>query len=87
MESLKLPWEAQMEKIHSNTRGATPTFEEYHECYGEPLEVMRRLLLCHHCGGHLHFNHLTNFKQNLVQETARCPDCDLRVRNRIHKMQ
>ncbi len=64
-----------------------PAFEEYKECFGEVDEVMKRLLLCTLCGGHLHFNHLLDFQNNLVQETARCPDCGVRIRQRIHKLQ
>ena len=63
------------------------TFEEYKDCFGEANEVMKRLLLCTLCGGHLHFNHMTDFRSNLVQETARCPDCGIRIRQRLHKMQ
>ena len=50
-------------------------------------EVMKRHLLCTLCGGHLHFNHMADFKHGLVQETARCPDCGIRVRQRLHKLQ
>ena len=77
-----------MQKSHQHkTENLVPTYEEYRDCFGEPMAVMRRLLLCGYCGGHLHFSHFMDFRQNIVQETARCPDCDLRVRNRIHKMQ
>ncbi len=61
--------------------------EEYKECFGAPNEVMKRLLLCPLCAGHLHFNHLTDYQNNVVQEIARCPDCAIRVRSRRHKMQ
>jgi hypothetical protein len=61
--------------------------EEYRDCYGPTDEVMKRLLLCPLCAGHLHFNHLTDYRNNLVQEVARCPDCAIRVRSRRHKMQ
>ena len=65
---------------------ATP-HEEYKDCFGDPNEVMKKLLLCTLCGGHLHFNHLTDYRQNLVQETSRCPDCGIRIRSRLHKIQ
>lgn len=62
-------------------------FEEYTDCFGEPGEVMKKHLLCYLCGGHLHFNHLSDFEHGLIQETARCPDCGIRVRQRLHKLQ
>ncbi len=52
----------------------TATLEEYKDCFGETNEVMKRLLLCTLCGGHLHFNHMTDFRNNMVQETARAPE-------------
>ena len=62
-------------------------YEEYRECFGDTNDVMKRLLLCTLCGGHLHFNHMTDYRNNLVQETSRCPDCGIRIRSRLHKMQ
>ena len=62
-------------------------FEEYKDCFGEPREMMKKHLLCTLCGGHLHFNHMADFRNNLIQETARCPDCGIRVRARLHKLQ
>ncbi len=62
-------------------------FEDFQDSYGETGEVMKRHLLCALCGGHLHFTHMPDFKLNLVQETAKCPDCGIRIRQRIHKLQ
>lgn len=62
-------------------------FEEYKDCFGDAGEVMKRHLLCTLCGGHLHFNHMSDIKYGLIQETARCPDCGIRVRQRLHKIQ
>ena len=62
-------------------------FEEYRDCFGDAGEVMKRHLLCSLCGGHLHFNHMADFRHGLIQETARCPDCGIRVRQRLHKLQ
>lgn len=62
-------------------------FEEYKDCFGDAGEVMKRHLLCTLCGGHLHFNHMADIKYGLIQETARCPDCGIRVRQRLHKIQ
>lgn len=62
-------------------------FEEYTDCFGEPNEVMKKHLLCTMCGGHLNFSHLSDFQNGLIQETARCPDCGVRIRQRLHKLQ
>ncbi len=69
------------------TQTANLAFEEFNECYGEATDIMRRHLLCNMCGGHLAFNHLSDYPHGLIQETARCPDCGVRVRQRIHKLQ
>lgn len=62
-------------------------FEEYKDCFGTTNEMMKRHLLCTLCGGHLHFNHMPNYRSGFIQETARCPDCGIRIRQRLHKMQ
>lgn len=62
-------------------------FEEYRDCFGDAGEVMKRHLLCNLCGAHLHFNHLSDFRNGIIQETARCPDCGVRIRQRLHKLQ
>lgn len=79
--------EAQMEKHDADVEIAALSFEEYRDCFGTANDVMKRHLLCTLCGGHLHFNHLVDFRNNLMQETARCPDCGIRVRSRLHKLQ
>jgi DNA-directed RNA polymerase subunit RPC12/RpoP len=61
--------------------------EDYRDCFGEPREMMRRHLLCVLCGAHLTLNHLADTKNNLIQETARCPDCGIRTRQRVHPLQ
>jgi hypothetical protein len=30
---------------------------------------------------------MADFRHGLIQETARCPDCGIRVRQRLHKLQ
>ncbi len=78
-----------MENNKTETHGdpAALCFEEYKDCFGEPSEVMKKHLLCGLCGAHLRLNHMADFKHGLVQETARCPDCGIRVRQRLHKLQ
>ncbi len=77
--------ELEMESEIPNT--ANLSFEEYTDCFGEPREVMKKHLLCNMCGGHLHFSHLSDFPNGLIQETSRCPDCGVRIRQRLHKLQ
>lgn len=48
-------------------------FEEYRDCFGDPHEVMRKHLLCTMCGGHLHFNHLTDFPHGLIRRNSEMP--------------
>ena len=74
--------------MQKNNLDTTVTaYEEYKDCFGEANEVMKRHLLCTLCGGHLHFNHMSDYRNNVVQETARCPDCGVRIRQRLHKLQ
>lgn len=73
------------DKIEANLDSIT--LEDYHDCFGEPSAVMKRHLLCTLCGGHLHFVHQCDFNHGVIQETARCPDCGIRLRQRLHKLQ
>lgn len=55
--------------------------------FGTAKEVVNRYSYCAHCGGHLHFSHLTDFSRNLTEESARCPECGIKVRKLIHRLQ
>ncbi len=70
-----------------NANPAALCFEEYLDCFGDTTDVMKKHLLCTLCGGHLHFSHLADFSNGMIQETARCPDCSIRLRQRLHKLQ
>jgi len=63
---------------------ARKTFSEF--C-GTSEQVMARYTRCALCGGNLHFSHLTDFSRNLTQETASCPECGIRVRKLLHRLQ
>jgi hypothetical protein len=54
---------------------------------GTAEEVMDRYCHCALCGANLHFSHVTDFSRNLTQETARCPECGVKARQHIHKLQ
>lgn len=57
------------------------------QLYGSPREVVTRYTSCALCGSKLHFSHITDFANNLTQETARCPECGIRIRRVMHKLQ
>lgn len=54
---------------------------------GTPREILSRYSHCAVCGGNLHFTHLTDFSRNLTQEIAKCPECGIRARNVLHRLQ
>ncbi|MGZ3697198.1 MAG: hypothetical protein ACXWPM_00210 [Bdellovibrionota bacterium] len=55
--------------------------------YGTAKEVVQRYTHCALCGANLHFTHITDFSRNLTQETARCPECGVKVRRLVHRLQ
>ncbi len=63
------------------------TTEMLLQCFGSAAEVVARYSHCHFCGGNLHFVHYTDFTKNLTQEIARCPECALKARRMVHKLQ
>lgn len=56
------------------------------QCFGSAKDVMNRYTHCNLCGANLHFSHITDFSRNLTQETARCPECGLKVRRVMHRL-
>lgn len=56
-------------------------------CFGTANEVMARYTHCALCGANLHFNHITDFAKNLTQEIAKCPECGIKAREVLHKLQ
>ena len=57
------------------------------EIFGTSEEVVTRYSKCNLCGSNLHFSHVTDFSRNITQETAKCPECGVRVRKVMHKLQ
>lgn len=55
--------------------------------FGTAQEVLQRYAYCAYCGAHLHFNYATDFIRNLTQETAKCPECGVRSRRFVHRLQ
>ena len=54
---------------------------------GTAKDVVAKYCHCAICGAHLHFTHVTDFSRNLTQETARCPECGVKTRQVMHKLQ
>ncbi len=55
--------------------------------FGSAREAVAKYTHCALCGSNLHFTHITDFSRNLTQETARCPECGIRARKLIHRLQ
>lgn len=55
--------------------------------FGTVKEVISSHNHCTFCGANLHFTHVTDFNRNLTQETARCPECGLKCREILHRLQ
>lgn len=55
--------------------------------FGTAQDILSRYTHCAICGSNLHFSHVTDFSRNLTQETARCPECGIKVRAAVHKLQ
>jgi hypothetical protein len=70
-----------IDTVEGTQAATTPTL------FGESEEVVARYTHCALCGSNLHFTHFTDFARNLTQETARCPECGVRVRQVMHKLQ
>ncbi len=61
--------------------------EIFSQLFGSTQEAVARYTHCALCGANLHFTHLTDFSKNLTQETARCPECGIKARRLLHRLQ
>lgn len=61
--------------------------EALSQFFGTARELVAKYTHCSMCGANLHFTHITDFSKNLTQETARCPECGVRARRRVHRLQ
>jgi phosphohistidine phosphatase SixA len=59
-------------------------FETFEEYYGDEDTVKKQIDECHVCGSKLLLSHLPDYKNLLVQETARCLECGAGNRKVIH---
>lgn len=60
---------------------------ETSQFFGNSKDIMNRYTHCVLCGSNLHFTHVTDFTKNLTQETARCPECGVKTRQIMHRLQ
>ena len=59
-------------------------FEKFEEYFGDISQVKRIIDECKYCGSKMVFSHLSDYKNLLVQETARCIECGNGKRKIIH---
>lgn len=59
-------------------------FERFEEYWGGPEQVNKTINECSVCGSKLLLSHMPDYKNLLVQETARCIDCGAGNRKVIH---
>lgn len=54
---------------------------------GSAQDAVAKYTHCAICGANLHFTHITDFSQNLTQESSQCPECGVRARKQIYRLQ
>ncbi len=59
-------------------------FEKFEEYYGGVEKVQQQIDQCPICGSKLLLSHMPDYKNLLVQETARCIECGSGNRKVIH---
>jgi hypothetical protein len=59
-------------------------FESFEEYFGDANQVKKTMDECKVCGAKLLLSHMPDYKNLLVQETARCMDCGCGNRRVIH---
>lgn len=70
----------------SNETNNDYKFACYEEYYGTADDVKKMISECKVCGSKLMLSHLPDYKNLLVQETARCLDCGHGNRRVIHAL-
>lgn len=59
-------------------------FESFEEYFGDVKQVKKIINECKICGSKLVLSHLSDYKNLIMQESARCPDCGQGNRKVIH---
>lgn len=60
------------------------TFERYEGYYGSPEDVKKIISECSICKSKLILSHMPDYKNLIIQETARCIECGEGSRKVIH---
>jgi uncharacterized protein with PIN domain len=76
----------EIKDIQTTTEETTPV-AQLTQFFGNAKDVLAKYTHCAICGSNLHFNHITDFAKNLTQEIARCPECGIKARQVMHKLQ
>ena len=58
--------------------------EHVEEYYGDKEQVKRTIDECKYCGSKLVHSHLSDYKNLLIQESTRCPECGNNRKKVIH---
>ncbi len=59
-------------------------FENFQEYFGDAKQVKKQITECKICGAKLVMTHLSDYKNLLMQETCRCPECGQGQKKIIH---
>ena len=59
-------------------------FEKFEEYFGDAKQVRKIMNHCTACGGKLIHSHLSDYKNLVVQEHKRCPECGNTNKKKIH---
>jgi DNA-directed RNA polymerase subunit RPC12/RpoP len=78
---------ANITETNENQAEETTQQDSMPQFFGDVKDVVARYTHCALCGSNLHFNHITDFAKNMTQEIARCPECGLKARQVMHKLQ
>ncbi|MCK5882284.1 MAG: hypothetical protein KAG61_01240 [Bacteriovoracaceae bacterium] len=59
-------------------------FEKFEEYFGDAIQVKKQIDDCKICGAKLIFSHMSDYKNLVVQESARCPECGSGSCKKVH---
>jgi hypothetical protein len=49
--------------------------EKFEDYYGDIIQVKKIINECNVCGAKVIFSHLSDYKNLIVEESAKCPEC------------
>lgn len=59
-------------------------FEKFEEYFGTPEQVKKQITECPVCGSKMILSHMPDYRNLIVQETARCINCGAGNRKTVH---